>query len=93
MSKRARCIGIDDYPGTASDLLWAGCLGTEYPRASRFRGRPNGAFTYYALKTLRENQPATHAAWSKAIRAYLPSLARSPRIPGSATARWFKVIE
>jgi hypothetical protein len=43
-----------------------------------FHGRPNGAFSFYALKTLRESQPANYEAWFKAIRAYLPS-SRLPR--------------
>jgi hypothetical protein len=58
-------------------------------------GRANGAFTYYALKTLREKKPATYAAWFNAIRAYLPStrLPQSPQILGTATAQRFKVFE
>ena len=77
------------------DLLLAGCMDTEYSYDTSFRGRPNGAFTYYALKALRESKPASYAAWFKAIRAYLPSnrLPQSPQILGSATARRFKVLE
>ena len=78
-----------------SDLLLAGCEDTEYSWDTSFRGRPNGAFTYYALKTLRERQPSTYAAWFKAIREYLPStrLPQSPQIVGSGVARRFKVFE
>lgn len=78
-----------------SDLLLAGCQDTEYSWDTRFRGRPNGAFTYYALKTLREAQPATYEAWFRAIRQYLPSsrLPQSPQILGSAVARRFRVFE
>jgi uncharacterized caspase-like protein len=78
-----------------SDLLLAGCQDTEYSWDTRFRGRPNGAFTYYALKTLRERKPATYEAWFKAIREYLPSsrLPQSPQILGSGVARRFRVFE
>ncbi|MGQ9686694.1 MAG: caspase family protein [Thiobacillaceae bacterium] len=78
-----------------SDLLLAGCQDTEYSWDTRFRGRPNGAFTYYALKTLRERKPTTYEAWFKAIREYLPSsrLPQSPQILGSGVARRFRVFE
>jgi len=80
---------------TGGDLLLAGCQDTEYSYDTSFRGRPNGAFTYYALKTLHEQKPATYDAWLNAIRGYLPSsrLPQSPQILGSAQARRFKVLE
>lgn len=80
---------------SGGDLLLAGCQDTEYSWDTSFKGRPNGAFTYYALKTLRENKPATYNAWFNAIRSYLPStrLPQSPQILGSATAQRFKVFE
>jgi metacaspase-1 len=89
----ARLVGGLSRAG--SDLLLAGCQDTEYSWDTSFRGRPNGAFTYYALKTLRERQPATYEAWFKAIREYLPStrLPQSPEILGSGTARRFKVFD
>jgi len=80
---------------SGGDLLLAGCQDTEYSWDTSFRGRPNGAFTYYALKTLRDQKPATYDAWFNAIRSYLPSsrLPQSPQILGSAQARRFKVLE
>lgn len=80
---------------SGGDLLLAGCQDTEYSWDTSFAGRPNGAFTYYALKTLRDKKPATYAAWFTAIRSYLPSnrLPQFPQILGSATARRFKVFE
>lgn len=77
------------------DVLLAGCQDTEYSWDTSFKGRPNGAFTYYALKTLRETKPTTYEAWYNAIRGYLPSsrLPQAPQILGSATARRFKVFE
>ena len=79
---------------SGGDLLLAGCLDTQYSWDTRFQGRPNGAFTYYALKTLREGNPANYEAWFKAIRTYLPStkLPQDPQILGTAAARRFKVF-
>ena len=77
-----------------SDLLLAGCMDSEYSYDTRFHGRPNGAFTYYALKTLRDAKPTTYDAWFKAIGDYLPNsrLPQHPQIFGSAVARRFKVF-
>ena len=77
------------------DLLLAGCKDTEYSYDTSFQGRPNGAFTYYALKTLRERKPANYDVWFNAIREYLPSnrLTQTPQILGTATARRFAVFE
>ena len=79
---------------TGGDLLLAGCKDTEYSFDTSFQGRPNGAFTYYALKTLRERKPANYDAWFNAIRDYLPTtrLPQSPQILGTRTARRFKIF-
>jgi hypothetical protein len=77
------------------DLLLAGCKDTEYSWDTRFGGRPNGAFTYYALKTLQGlPADASYDAWFKAIRTYLPStrLPQAPQILGSRGAKKFKVF-
>ncbi len=80
---------------SGGDLLLAGCMDTQYSWDTSFRGRPNGAFTYYALKALRENKPANYVAWFNAIRTYLPTtrLPQDPQVLGSATAQRFKVFE
>ncbi len=80
---------------TGGDVLMAGCQDTEYSWDTSFRGRPNGAFTYYALKTLAENKPTTYEKWFQFIRAYLPStrLPQSPQLFGTSTARRFKVFK
>ena len=82
------------FTRAGGDLLLAGCQDTEYSWDTRFSGRPNGAFTFYALKTLREAKPATYEAWFNKIRAYLPStrLPQSPQIFGTRTARRFKIF-
>lgn len=86
---------VTGFKRAGGDLLLAGCQDTEYSWDTSFKGRPNGAFTYYALKTLREKKPATYSAWFNAIREYLPStrLPQAPQILGSASARRFKVFE
>lgn len=83
------------FTRAGGDLLLAGCLDTEYSYDTRFNGRPNGAFTYYALKALREAKPTSYEKWFNAIRAYLPStrLPQTPQIFGSKTARRFKIFQ
>ena len=85
---------VSGFKRSGGDLLLAGCMDTEYSWDTQFHRRPNGAFTFYALKTLREQRPASYAAWLKAIRTYLPStrLPQSPQILGSAGAQRFKVL-
>lgn len=79
------------------DLLLSGCKEgpNNYSYDARIDGRPNGAFTYYALKTLKKlSAGATYADWHKAITDYLPSSAypQSPQIVGLAAARRQKVF-
>jgi hypothetical protein len=77
------------------DVLLAGCQDNEYSWDTSFRGRPNGAFTFYALKTLADAKPTTYEKWYAAIRAYLPSsrLPQTPQLFGSRTTRRFKVFK
>jgi hypothetical protein len=80
----------------SGDLLMAGCQDQEYSYDARFGGRPNGAFTYYALKTLKSLRPgATYADWYSAIRNYLPgaSYPQTPQIFGSQRNRRFKILD
>lgn len=66
------------------DVLFAGCKEgpNNFSYDARIRGRPNGAFSYYALKALRSLSPAaTYADWLAAVTpAALPS-ASYPQIP------------
>ncbi|MCB1825191.1 MAG: caspase family protein [Candidatus Competibacteraceae bacterium] len=78
------------------DLLMAGCADTEYSYDAYFSRRPNGAFTYFALKTLPTLAAnATYADWYKAIRDYLPSsnYPQSPQLFGPRHSRCFKVLD
>ncbi len=77
----------------SDDLLLAGCDEgpNNYSYDAMIRNRPNGAFTYYALKALAELPAhATYTQWHKAIcPKYLPTMSypQSPRLVGSAAAR------
>lgn len=77
------------------DLLLAGCRDEEYSWDTSFGGRPNGAFTFYALKTLREKKPQTYAQWHAAIRKYLPTnhLPQEPQIFGTRSARKMRIFD
>jgi hypothetical protein len=69
-------------------LLLAGCKDVEYSYDANFGGRPNGAFTYFALVALKK-KPKTPRAWMKTIQASLPSSShpQSPQIYGAAAAK------
>jgi hypothetical protein len=74
------------------DLLLSGCKEgpNNFSYDAKIAGRYNGAFTYYALKTLKTLPAgATYADWHAAICTYLPSASypQSPRILGISAAR------
>ncbi len=74
------------------DLLLSGCKEgpNNYSYDAKIAGRYNGAFTYYALKTLKSLPAgATYADWHTAIGAHLPSASypQTPRILGASAAR------
>jgi hypothetical protein len=61
---------------SAGDLLMAGCQEgpDHYSYDANFNNRPNGAFTYYALRALKTLPArATYRDWHAAIRRSLPS--------------------
>ncbi|SFB28648.1 caspase family protein [Azotobacter beijerinckii] len=77
------------------DLLLAGCRDDEYSWDTRFAGRPNGAFTFYALKTLKQDRPQTYEQWFASIRRYLPStrLPQEPQLFGTRSARQMRIFD
>ena len=82
----------------SGDLLLAGCKEgpNNFSYDARIQGRPIGAFTYYALKTLKAlPATATYAQWHAAMTpACLPS-ASYPQVPcivGSAAARKHRIF-
>jgi hypothetical protein len=82
-----------------SDLLLAGCKEgpNNFSYDARIKGRPTGAFTYYALKALKAlPADATYADWYAATTPkFLPSASypQSPQIVGSAEARKQKIFK
>jgi hypothetical protein len=76
-------------------LLISGCKDIEYSYDATFGGRPNGAFTYFALKRLEQlPADATYVDWHREIRTKLPS-ARHPQTPqlrGSRPQRRWPVL-
>jgi hypothetical protein len=82
---------------SGDDLLLAGCEEgpNNYSYDAGFKGRPNGAFTYYALKTLSGlGAGATYREWHQAIRGRLPSPSypQTPQLFGSKKARAGRVL-
>jgi hypothetical protein len=81
---------------SGGDLLLAGCTDTQFSWDTSFNNRPNGAFTFYALKALASlGADASYDDWYKKITpAYLPStqLPQNPQIFGSRSARRWKVL-
>ena len=82
-------------PGRYAALLMAGCQDTEYSYDAWFEGRPNGAFTFVALRAL-ETLPegATYAQWFALIRQVLPSrqYPQTPNLYGSKSMKQWKAL-
>jgi metacaspase-1 len=79
------------------DLLLAGCKEgpNNYSYDAKIKGRYNGAFTYYALKTLKALKPeATYNDWYKAILKSLPSASypQTPQLFGTGAAKTRKAL-
>lgn len=82
-------------PGRHAALLMSGCQDTEYSYDAYFEGRPNGAFTFIALRALaRLKANATYADWYTAIRKALPSqqYPQSPNLYGSSSMKKWKIF-
>lgn len=61
-------------PGRHAALLMSGCQDVEYSYDAWFEGRPNGAFTFVALRELQKlKRGATYQDWFDRIRKVLPS--------------------
>jgi hypothetical protein len=83
-------------PGRYAALLMAGCQDAEYSYDAYFRGRPNGAFTYVALRALEAlPEKATYAGWFREIRKLLPSqqYPQTPNLFGTASMKRWQVLE
>jgi hypothetical protein len=76
--------------------LLAGCRDNEYSYDAVFAKRPNGAFTFVALRALRLlNAGATYADWYKMIRRGLPSedYPQRPQLGATRTQRKWVIFE
>lgn len=77
-------------------LLISGCQDHEFSYDAYFGGRPNGAFSYFALKTL-DNLPnnATYRDWYRKIRDRLPSqqYPQTPNLQGSSRQRAWQPLD
>lgn len=94
-SRDGRSAIISGPSCSGADLLMAGCLENEFSFDSNFNGRPNGAFTHFALKSLPLLPAhATYEDWLRAIRRTLPArkLPQSPQLLGSPKARAWEVF-
>lgn len=77
-------------------VLISGCQDTEYSYDASFNNRPNGAFTYFALKTLQSLRPgATYKDWYRSIRESLPSRVhpQTPNLLGTKTETAWPIFE
>jgi hypothetical protein len=67
-----------------NEVLLAGCKSDQFSFDASFSingvARPNGAFTYYALKILNENPSITYDEFIKKLNVFLPS-GRYPQTP------------
>lgn len=92
-SRRARRVASP--PGRQSGaLLMSGCQDTEFSYDAWFNGRPNGAFTFAALSTLKKAN-STYRQWHAAIRQMLPTSQhpQSPNLFGTRTQKGWKVFQ
>lgn len=82
-------------PGRYGSLLLSGCQDVEYSYDAWFQNRPNGAFTFVALETLKHLKAgATYLDWYRAIRKILPSqqYPQSPNMYGSRAMKKWKIF-
>jgi hypothetical protein len=90
-----RALRRSSPPGRYAALLMSGCQDTEYSYDAWFQGRPNGAFTFVALRALTSLPArATYRDWYKAIRKMLPSqqYPQTPNLYGSTSMKRWKVL-
>jgi len=90
-----RAFRSSSPPGRYAALLMSGCQDTEYSYDAYFQGRPNGAFSFVALRTLESLKPgATYRDWYKAVRKVLPSqqYPQTPNLYGSTSMKKWKVF-
>lgn len=88
-----RPIGM---PRTFGGVMLSGCQDTEYSYDASFNNRPNGAFSYFALKSLQSlSAGATYKDWHKTIRESLPNRLhpQTPNLLGTRAQKAWKLFE
>lgn len=79
-----------------SALTLTGCKDTEYSYDAWFNNRPNGAFTYVALRALQDIPAnAPFFEWHRAIRSMLPSIdyPQTPQLNGTSVQKRWPILE
>jgi metacaspase-1 len=92
---KRRAARASSPPGRYAALLLSGCQDVEFSYDAWFNGRPNGAFSFVALRALRAlPASASYRQWHTAIRKALPSqqYPQAPNIYGSSTQKKWKVM-
>ena len=81
MKKRRSFLVSEDM----KEILVAGCGDDEYCYDANFNGRPNGAFSYYAIETIKSN--LTYSEFIDALNKKLPSsnYPQTPQLECSST--------
>ncbi|HYJ15863.1 MAG TPA: caspase family protein [Candidatus Limnocylindria bacterium] len=91
----SRAIRRSSPPGRHAGLLMAGCQDSEYSYDASFQGRPNGAFSFVALRELAKlPASANYQRWYDAIRKALPSqqYPQTPNLYGTKTMKTWKIF-
>jgi hypothetical protein len=91
----SRALRRSNPPGRHAGLLMAGCEDSEFSYDAYFNGRPNGAFTFVALRELKKlPAQATYKQWFDAIRKVLPSqqYPQTPNLFGTGAMRKWRVL-
>jgi hypothetical protein len=76
----------DDSKSPWPCLLMSGCQDNEYSYDASFKGRANGAFSYFALQEFKKlSEKATYQEWFDLIRRRLPTIEhpQTPNLTGS----------
>ncbi|HKQ50381.1 MAG TPA: caspase family protein [Phycisphaerae bacterium] len=83
-------------PRPHQGLLISGCQDLQTSADAWFEGRANGAFTYFAIKALKDLPAnATYRQWHSTIRSFLPnaSFEQEPNLFGTRSHKDRKVLE
>jgi hypothetical protein len=91
----SRALHRSSPPGRYAALLISGCQDTEYSYDAWFQGRPNGAFTFVALRALKSlPAKATYRDWYSEIRKALPSqqYPQTPNLYGASSMKRWKAL-